>query len=135
MINVEIERRAKSVKQLSLIPLVDIMLVLIIYFLVAGSLTRLEILEVEPPLAQSGEDLTQGNIVIVLGKYDEVLINDELGTAEDILPKVSAELAKNKDRIITIKADNRLKAARLIEAMNEVREAGGENITLATQSP
>jgi biopolymer transport protein ExbD len=135
MIDIQFERRAKTVKQLSLIPLVDIMLVLIIYFLVAGSLKRMEILEVEPPLAQSGEELTQGNIVIILGKYDEVLINDELGSEEDILPKVKAELAKNKHRIITIKADNRMKAARLIEVMNDVRQAGGENVTLATQTP
>jgi biopolymer transport protein ExbD len=133
--NIDFERRNKPTRALTLIPLVDVLLVLIIYFLVSGSLRPIEILAVEPPFAQSGEELNQGQLVVVLGKHDEILINDELGTMQDILPKISAELKRDKNRVITIKADNRMNATRLIEVMNLIRDAGGEHLTLATQTP
>lgn len=132
--NIEFERRARTTRPISLIPMVDILLVLIIYFLLSGSLHSIEILEISPPLAQSGEELTQGPLVIVLGKHDEVLINDELGSVSDIFPLIKAEMLKDKDRVITLKADHRIKASTLIDVMNAIREAGGENLTLATQA-
>lgn len=132
--NIEFDRRVRPTRQLSLIPMVDILLVLIIYFLLSGSLHSIDVLNVDPPLAQSGEELTQGPLVIVLGQRDEVLINDELGSLDAIFPLIQAEMKKDKDRVITLKADYRIKASTLIDVMNAIRRAGGEHLTLATQA-
>lgn len=135
MIDIDFTRTRKRAKAISMVPLIDVMLALLIFFLIAGRLEQVEVLKVEPPVSKSGEELAQGTIVIVLGKHDEVLINDELGTLEDVIPKLKEQLKFNPKRVITLKADNRMKATRLIEVMNAIRTAGGENLTLATENP
>ena len=135
MMDIEFVRTRKKAKAISMIPLIDVMLALLIFFLIAGRLEQVEVLKVAPPVSKSGEELAQGTILIVLGKHDEVLINDELGTLEDVIPKVKEQLKYNSKRVITLKADNRMNATKLIEVMNAIRAAGGENLTLATESP
>jgi biopolymer transport protein ExbD len=135
MIEIEFARARRKTKTISMIPLIDVMLALLIFFLIAGRLEQVEVLKVSPPVSKSGEELAQGTITIVLGKHDEVLINDELGTLEEVLPKLKEQLKHNNKRLITLKADNRMNATRLIEVMNAIRAAGGENLTLATESP
>ena len=78
--------------------------------------------------------LDQGHIIIVLGRHDEILMNDELIGPADLRPNLEQQLKHNRDRLISIKADSQLPAARMIEMMNLIKAAGGRNISMFTQS-
>lgn len=132
---IEIERTVKPVKEISLIPLINVVFLLLIFFLVAGSLDRYEVLRVDPPVASAGEEINQGPIVIVVGHYEELLLDDNLITPDELSTEVKKRLKIRPNRQITIKADARLKADRLIEILDEINEAGGKNLTIATQRP
>lgn len=132
---VSIKRTSKRGKEISLVPLINVVFLLLIFFLVAGTISKIEIVPIDPPLAESGKILDEGHIVILLGRYDEVIIDDELVLMDDIIPVVSKSLENHPQKIITLKADSRVKASRLIEVMDMVRAAGGLNLSLVTQSP
>lgn len=132
---IEIERNVRPVKEISLIPLINVVFLLLIFFLVAGSLDRFEVLKVDPPVASAGEEINQGPVIIVLGRYDELLVDDELLMPEELPAAITKRLKVNPDRLITVKADARMKADRLIEVLDEINEAGGKNLTIATQRP
>lgn len=132
---IEFERSRKRNPELSLVPLIDVMLVLMIFFMVAGRMEQLEVLPVDPPLAESSEDMNQGALVIVLGSHDEVLVDDELIDMGHIGEKVKAYIENNPKRLITVKADARMKADKLIDALDTINDAGGKNLTIATQTP
>ncbi len=129
----EIERNLKPIKEISLIPLINVVFLLLIFFMVAGTLERFDVLKVETPLAESGEELNQSAIVIVLGSHDEVLMNDDLGMISDVEEFIVKQLAQGENRPITIRADSRLEAIKLMEVIEEIRSAGGKNLTLAVQ--
>ncbi len=132
---IEIERHIRRGKEMNLIPLINVIFLLLTFFIVAGSLQKYEVLQVDPPIALSVEELNQGSIVLVLGRYNEVLFNDELITADKIIPLLKDQLAINRERPITIRSDARVKASALIEVLEKVHSAGGRNLTLATQAP
>ncbi len=132
---IEIERQSKPIKEISLIPLINVVFLLLIFFLVAGSLDRYEVLSVDPPVASAGEEINQGPIVVVMGRYDEMLVDDDLITKEELGKAIEKRLKLRPDRLITVKADARMDADRLIEALDEINNAGGKNLTIATQRP
>ncbi len=132
---IEIERHAKPVREISLIPLINVVFLLLIFFLVAGTLDKFEVLSVEPPLATAGEEINQGPIVVVLGRYEEMLVDDDLILPEELSAEIKKRLKLRPDRQITLKADARLKADRLIEVLDEINAAGGKSLTIATQRP
>ena len=132
---IEIERTVKPSREISLVPLINIIFLLLTFFMVAGSLQKWEVLQVDPPIALSGEELNQGYIVVVLGRYGEVLFNDELTPMDRLMPLIKEQLKINPGRVITIKADARVKATDMIDVLEKIRAAGGVNLTLATQAP
>ena len=130
----EIERRLRKPRPITVISLIDIMFVLLLFFMVAGHLDKVPIVKVELPAADSGQLLDQGPIEVILGKYDEVIINDEMRQEAEVLAELKRQLAVNPERIVTIKADARLEANKLVRFMEAVRAAGGINLSLVTES-
>jgi biopolymer transport protein ExbD len=131
---VDIERSKQLNREINLVPLINVIFMLLIFFLMAGSIQKFEIIQVDLPIADSGKVLDEGHIVIVLGKYNEVLLNDELIDLADLQPRAKKLLINNPRKIISLKADANLEAKRVIDVMNILREVGGENLSLVTQS-
>lgn len=130
---IEFGRNKRPVREINLISMVDVVMLLLIFFLISGTLKEYEVVDVEIPSAVSGEVLDQGHIKMVLGRYDEIIINDAPVMLDDITPVMARELEHNKDRVITIKADARMKASRMIAVMDRIKAAGGQNVSLITQ--
>lgn len=132
---VAIKRTRRRTHEMSLVPLINVVFLLLIFFLVAGTIGKIEIVPIDPPEAESGKILDEGHIVVILGKYDEIIIDDELVEMDDIVPIIRKSLEHYPEKIITLKADAGIKANRLIEVMDMVRAAGGINLSLVTQAP
>ncbi len=133
-IDVEIPRERRKIRPIVVVSLIDIVFVVILFFLIAGHIEKFSILDVTLPVADSGQLLDEGPVVVVLGKYDEILINDELYNLPQVRAEIVKQLSVNEERIITIKADKDMEANKLVDFMNEVRHAGGKNISLVTES-
>lgn len=131
----QINRMREKKKELNVIPMVNVVFLLLVFFLTAGTIQKIEIVPVDPPMAESGKVLDEGHVVIVMGRYDEIIIDDSLVEMDDIVPILQKELKDYPTKIITIKADYNIKAKRLIAVMDEVKAAGGQNVSLVTQSP
>lgn len=130
----EFKRNTRKLRAISMVSLIDIVFVIILFFLVAGHLEKFTIIPIELPRADSGQHLQEGPIVVSLGKYGEVIINDELVEGSGILAELKRQFAINPERIITIKADAYLEANNLVDFLEDVRRAGGKNISLVTDS-
>ncbi len=127
------ERSKKPVRPISLIPLINVVFLLLIFFLVAGTVEKVEVIDVELPEAVSGEVLEEGSIQILMGQYNEIIINDEPITLIDGQTSLQPKLKNSPNRVITIKADARMPAPRMIELLDRVKAAGGKQISLTTQ--
>ncbi|MBN8530370.1 MAG: biopolymer transporter ExbD [Alphaproteobacteria bacterium] len=119
--------------EINLIPMINVVFLLLIFFLVSGTVEKMEIIPIDIPVASSGKMLDEGHVVVVLGSHDEVIVNDELYTWETLQETLNTALSENKERVVTIKADSKLPAKRMIDTMNMVKNAGGQNISLITQ--
>ena len=132
--DIEFERRTRKPRPITVISLIDVMFVLLLFFMIAGHLEKVPIVKVEVPKADSGQLLDEGPIEVVLGKYDEILINDELLDEAQVLAELKRQLMVNPQRVVTIKADQHLEANKLVRFMEAVNQAGGKNLSLVTQS-
>lgn len=130
-----INRTQKSTREMSLVPMINVIFLLLIYFIVAGTIGKIDILPIDPPEAESGKVLDEGHVVILLGRYQELVIDDELVDKEDVIAVIQKSLKNYPNKVITLKADAQVKAHDLIEVMDLVRAAGGVNLSLITQAP
>ena len=129
---VEIVRYRPTFREPGLIPMINIVLLLLVFFLVAGSIEKFEALTVELPISKNGRMLSDGQIVVILGQQREIVVNDDFVTAQDFGQTLQELLKDNPRKIISLKADQNLPATFMIAVMNQIKEAGGTNISLIT---
>ncbi len=130
----EFMRSSRKIRALNLVSLIDIIFTVILFFMVAGHMEKFSVVPIELPKADSGQLLDEGPIEVVLGVHDEILINDELQDESAVLGELKKQLAVNPERVITIKADANLEANKLVSFLEQIRAAGGKNLSLVTQS-
>ena len=129
---VDIPRNRKNVREPGLIPMINIVLLLLVFFLVAGSIEKFDVLPIEVPVAKNGKMLADGQIMILLGSQKEIIVNDEFVASSAFMQTIKDHLQENHNKIISLKADEHLPATYMISIMNQIKEAGGTNISLIT---
>jgi biopolymer transport protein ExbD len=129
---VDIPRHKQTQRELGLIPMINVVLLLLVFFLVAGSIEKFESLHVELPVAKNGKMLSDGQVVVILGSQKEILMNDEFVSPGGFTAAMKEQLKDNANKIISLRADQRLPASFLINIMNQIKASGGTNISLIT---
>lgn len=130
----EFSRAAKRPRRITLVPLINVVFMLVFFFLIAGYQETMSVIDITLPEADSGQMLDEGPIEIMLGKHNEILLNDTMLLMEDFSAAIAQELSVNPERIITIKADAGLEANRLVQLMEQIEDGGGKHISVVTQS-
>ncbi len=130
----EFERTRSRRVEISLIPLIDVSIFLLIFFMLAGTVEKFEMVPIEPPVAKSGKLMDEGHIIVTLGKHDEIIVNDEIVEMEQMLQILAPDLKQNPNKVVTVKADAEVPANRVVDLMEAIKKSGGRNLSIVTQS-
>ena len=114
-------------------PLVDVMLVLLIIMMIVAPLLQ-KGADVKLPLAANTADKpeTQDQTVVAIDRTDRYFVNGLPVRKEELRQKVEEVLETKKERIILIKADVDARYSAVMDAMDEMRAAGIEDMGLIT---
>ena len=134
--------RARRVEdpELNLISLIDILLVLVLFFMLSATFVQEGRLRIELPQARLMPESHQGpeNIVVVVtqnGSYrvnDRDLVNSSRETLRAAVLKVSGT---SRDARITLRADGRATHQSVVTAMDVLGRLGFAELNIATISP
>ncbi|HZR23476.1 MAG TPA: biopolymer transporter ExbD [Vicinamibacterales bacterium] len=114
-------------------PLCDVMLVLLIIMMIVAPLLQQGI-SVSLPKANNTVDKpeTQGQTVIAISKDKAMYLNAKPVTEGELGTKVNEVLENQKEKIVLIKADQEVEYGAVMAAMDQLRQAGVEDIGLIT---
>lgn len=130
----EFAGRSKKIQPLNLIPLINVVFLLLIFFLVAGRMDNADILPMNFPVAANGVVIEETALSITLGPEQQILVNDEpVQSLEELEVIIGTSMAHDPQQIITLKADATLPAEAMIRMMRTLQQAGGSNISLVTE--
>jgi biopolymer transport protein ExbD len=115
-------------------PLVDVMLVLLIIMMIVAPLLQ-KGADVKMPSAANTTDKpeTQDQTVVAIDKTDRYFVNGLPVRREELRQKVEEVLETKKERIILIKADEDARYSAVMDAMDELRASGIEDMGLITE--
>jgi biopolymer transport protein ExbD len=124
--------------EINLIPLIDVLLVILIFLMVTTTYARFSELQINLPEAQ-GESAKEDPLQITVniseqGRYE---VNETmLGEAgvEGIQRALQAAAGSRKDPVVVISADARASHQSVVRVMDAARRAGFPRITFVTQS-
>lgn len=123
---------------MQLAPMIDIVFLLLIFFIVTWQFTRSETeLDVSVPTAQEGADPERQRGEIVINILGDRTIRIE-GTTVDLpqlLEKLSSIATQFENQPVRIRGDGAVEYQRIVEVIDTCQKAGIWNISFATQRP
>jgi len=125
------ERRPDPTEE-RILPLINVVFLLLIFFMLTGSLSMSEPFDIEPPASQS-QSAHEPEAVMILMARDGRLALDNTAMPEDrLLEAVAEQIREHPEATITLKADARLPANRLVRFTQALHAAGLEQLRLLT---
>ena len=131
--------RPREEPEINLIPMIDVLLVIIIFLMLTTTYAKFSGLEINLPTADAGKQAEQPNEVhVAVTANGQVLINKSPLVAADVR-SISEALRRaagdTKEPIIVINADAKATHQSVVDIMQAAQTAGYPHISFATQSP
>ena len=118
---------------IDLTPMLDVVMIMLIFFIVAGSFVRENTIEVERKATTSEQSSEPSqNIVIRISASDEIWIRDRRVDTRSVRANISRLKAGNPKASVVIKAHNKSTVDVLAAVVDSSREAGIYKISLST---
>ena len=115
-------------------PLCDVMLVLLIIMMIVAPLLQQGV-SVKLPVAGNTTDKpeTQDQTVIAIAKDKTMYLNAKPVQESELATRINELLESKKEKIVLIKADEEVEYSAVMAAMDQLRQAGIEDIGLITE--
>lgn len=132
--NFNLPRKKQKDMGIDMGPLMDIVFILLIFFVVTSSFSRETGVDVTKPQAQSASQLEKENLLIAITREGTIHINErqvDLASLQDILKQ---SLAKTPDREAVIIADKGSETGVLVQVIDACNLSGVKKVSIAAQA-
>ena len=119
---------------LDLTPMLDIVFIMLIFFIVTTSFVKESGIEVNRPSAQTAERNEKGNILVAISENNEIYIDRRKVELRAIRPNIIRLSAENPEGSVIIQADKASQTGLLVETMDQIRLAGVLEISIAAEN-
>lgn len=114
----------------NVLPLINIVFLLLIFFMVAGALERSDLFAVEPPATRAAAESDAAVGVLLLAADGRLALDGTAVTREDLPAALEAFRAAHPDEILRLKADAGGDAVAVVGLLDELRAAGVQQVVL-----
>lgn len=115
-------------------PMLDIVFIMLIFFIVTTSFVKESGVKVNRPSAQTTEDKKGNNILVAIRANGEIWIDRRAIDVRAIRANIERLKAENIEGAVIIQADEFAPTGLLVKVMDQIRLAGMSNISISAES-
>jgi biopolymer transport protein ExbD len=131
--------RRKNRKQvedsaLDLTPMMDIVFIMLIFFIVTTSFVKETGVDINRPNAETAERDEKGNILVAITQNNEIWIDKRRIDLKAVRANIERLKIEYPEGSVIIQADKESRSGLLVETMDQIRLAGVQNISIAAKT-
>jgi biopolymer transport protein ExbD len=124
-------RRLSHVPNLT--PLIDIVFLLLVFFMLTSHFVQEAVLEIELPVADGQAQLQSAPIEVVLDSQGRILLQEHYVSVSELKPRLQQLLAQQQDKVVRIRGDQSVSLGLTVSVMEAVQQAGAQGVDIVTQ--
>uniref|UniRef100_A0A831ZYE4 Biopolymer transporter ExbD n=1 Tax=Desulfacinum infernum TaxID=35837 RepID=A0A831ZYE4_9BACT len=128
-------KRPRYGVQTPLTSLIDIVFLLLIYFLLTTNFLAEEGIRVQLPQAVSAVAQEDRELVVTVSPEGDVYLGARLLNLDELRDVVKQRLEADPETAVVLKADRTLVLDRVVQVMDTIKAAGAARLRLATERP
>jgi biopolymer transport protein ExbD len=123
--------RNKSESEVNLTPMLDVVFIMLIFFIVTASFVKESGIEISRPGASTATRKEKGNILVAITANDQIWMNRRQVDPRALRANIERMHAENPQGSVIIQADVQAKTGLLVKVMDAARAAGVKSVSLA----
>jgi biopolymer transport protein ExbD len=124
-------RRHKTGVPIDIAPMMDMVFILLIFFIVTSTFTRETGVDVSKPKASTAQDLARESIMIAVTKQGTVHINEAQVNMSSLGTLLRRMIAEAPDRPVIVVSDRDAPTGRLVDILDECNLAKVRKVSVA----
>ena len=124
-------RRNSKTAGINMAPLIDMVFLLLIFFMVTTSFVKESGIDVQRPTASTAALKEKGNILIGVDANGRVFLERKQIDVRSVRAHIERCLAENPEGAVVIVADKASQTGVVIQVMDQSRLAGAKNVSIA----
>ena len=116
-------------------PMLDIVFIMLIFFIVTSSFVKESGIEVSRPQAETAVRQEKAAILVAINEQGQVWINRRQVDIRAVRANIERLHAENPQGSVVIQSDRRAQTGLLVEVMDQVKLAGVQQVAIAASQP
>lgn len=121
--------------EINITPMLDIVFIMLIFFIVTTSFTKETGAMIEKPVAEQAVALRNGTILIGVKPNDDIWMAKRQIELREVRQMVERAKAENPEGSVVIIADKGSRIGTVTQVMDQVKLAGVEGIAISAEQP
>lgn len=113
--------------------LIDVMFILLIFFMVSSSFVEQPGMKLELPTIKSKEVARVDNLVLFVSKDDVIYLDDKQVSMENLAAEITAAIPNIKEKTLVLKADRETEHGVIVQIMDIAKRNGLKKIVIGTR--
>ena len=126
--------REEEDASIDMTPMLDIVFIMLIFFIVTTSFVKEAGIQVNKPEANQANKEPSANIFIAIRDTGEIWMDKRQVDVERVAANLERMLAEQPTDLVVIQADKEAEHGRVVEVMDQIKEAGIDKISIAAEN-
>ncbi|UCH84526.1 MAG: biopolymer transporter ExbD [Candidatus Latescibacterota bacterium] len=118
---------------ISVTPLIDVLFLLLIFFMISTTFLSTPAIKLELPKAKHADAVRQKPLVVHIDPSGAVFLNDEPVDVSLLAAALGMKLQESTEKAVVLKADSRVSHGKVVEVMDIVKGAGATRLVVSTK--
>jgi len=128
-------RRGNDEAEINITPMLDIVFIMLIFFIVTTSFVTEFGVDVNRPTSTPTQQQEQSEIIAVrIDENDQIFVQERLVDVRAVRANIESGLALRPDAAVVVIADRVADAGLLVRVVDQARVAGARQVSLAAQA-
>ena len=115
-------------------PLIDVVFILLIFFILSASFQQQNQIRVERPNSQVTDSISSVSVTVSVDDQGQIWLDNQVVEVTMLTSRVKKKVAQASNVSVVINVDKSVDSGRLIQVIDKVRIAGVNNVAVATKS-
>jgi biopolymer transport protein ExbD len=126
-------RRELDQSEVNLTPMLDVVFIMLIFFIVTASFVKESGIDITRPPAATAERQERGNIIVAITADNDIWIDRRQVAIKALRANIERLHAENPQGSVVIQADTKSQNGLLVQVMDAARLAGVKSVSLAAE--
>ncbi|MDN4503663.1 biopolymer transporter ExbD [Alteromonadaceae bacterium BrNp21-10] len=126
-------RAEEEEASIDMTPMLDIVFIMLIFFIVTTSFVKEAGIEVNKPKAQQATKQKSANIFIAINEHGDIWMDKREVDVERVRANLERMLAEQPTDVVILQADVKTEHGVVVEVMDQIKAAGIDRISVAAK--